>query len=126
GFARDLRSWTLEHLWLLAVIFTWLLLFIGKPMEGGDRVALVFPAVIVAMQMGLPVLRLSALARPHAQGLHELALLPGLHVPGQSAADTLSRVLLRRQSMAFLATVGAMSAYGWLAGAAARYCGALG
>lgn len=121
GLDRNLRAFAGEQLWILAVIAAWLLLYWGKPMEGGNLVALVFPAIILASQLTLPAIRAWALSRRPAHGLADLALLPGLTVPGEHRADTLVRTLATRQAMSLLTALVLLTGYGGLLDAPAVY-----
>lgn len=125
GFGCSLRTLAVENLWLLGVVGVWLLLYAGKPMEGGNRVGLAFPALMVAFSVSLPALRLWTLYRRPSLGLHELALLPGLAAHGESRAGSLVRVLMRRQAVSLLISLSLMFAYGVLLRAPAGYYTAL-
>ncbi len=124
GFGAGWRALLLENAWLLGVALSWLLLYSGEELRGGNLVALAFPALMVAFSAAMPALRLWTLYHRPALGLHELALLPGLARPG-GHADALARALTRRQLMSLLASLALMSAYGWLLGAPAPYHWAL-
>lgn len=114
GFGWGLRSVIVESLWLVLIAALWLWLYAGKPLEGGNRIGLVFPVIMVVFSASMPMLRIWGLYRHPSRGLHELALLPGLEIPGEHRADSLAFAILRQQAIALSISLVLMSGYGWI------------
>ena len=115
GFGRaTLKNFLLSQSTVWVVAALWLLLAISFGESGHNavhRFALLYAPILALFAPLIQTMRLLALTRTPAMGLHELALLPGLPHP---AAPALSTLLMRQMLLNFLPALAAIAGVGLL------------
>jgi hypothetical protein len=126
GSNTGLRGLLTQNFPLMLLCGFWALIQIITSSGRGDDSPAIVPAfqwagIMAAFFAAWPALRVSTLHMLPKQGLHELALLPGLTAANATSTFTLVDWLIRKQLIAMVVSVFWMSLFGWIFHAPAAY-----